>query len=353
MKESRTAFTSLITHVIVWAVIFLLPLLTASVIGSLHINAPDYLRYAVFTTGHLALFYLNYTSLVDRFLIGKFRIWRFVLCNLLVFLVIDVLTRVFFGLTDDGFSPNLISVLWPAPFRVGIVLIPVVSKILVVLIAVSIKSTGKARQEEQRREALERERTEAELKYLKDKLNPHFLFNALNNIYALTSIDSGKAQTAIDSLSKLLRYVLYENDSDLVPLEDELEFTRCYIDLMALRIDPSKTALTVDFGNVPSRKCRVAPLMVMTLIENVFKHGVSSREKSFIDIKLSFDEERMYCLVSNSLFPKDCSDKSGSGVGLNNLRRRLSILYGPEASFENISADGVYSAQLQIPLRHE
>ena len=153
MKKGAT-YSSVTAHVIVWAVIFLLPLLTASVIGSLHISAPDYFRYAALMTGHLALFYLNYTLLVDRFLIGKFRIWSFVLCNILAFLVIDVLTRALFGLTSEGLSPDLISSLWPAPFRVGIVLIPVVSKILVVLIAVSIKSTGKARREERRREAL-------------------------------------------------------------------------------------------------------------------------------------------------------------------------------------------------------
>ena len=351
--KRNVAYSSVTAHVILWAVIFLLPLLTASVIGSLHVNAPDYLRYVILMTGHLALFYLNYSLLVDRFLIGKFRIWRFVLCNILAFLIVDVLTRALFGLTGGGFRPDVISSLWPAPFRVGIVLIPLVSKTLVVLFAVSIKSIGKAWLEGQKREDLERERTEAELRYLKDKLNPHFLFNALNNIYALTSIDSGKAQAAIDSLSKLLRYVLYDNDSDLVPLEDELEFTRCYIDLMALRLDSSKTALNVDLGNPPSGSCQVAPLMIMTLIENAFKHGVSSREMSFIDISVGFADGKMFCNVSNSLFPKDSSDKSGSGVGLENLRRRLSLIYGAEASYTVSSADGVYCARLLIPLRYE
>ena len=91
--------------------------------------------------------------------------------------------------------------------------------------------------------------------------------------------------------------------------------------------------------------------MIMTLIENAFKHGVSSREKSFIDVSLNFDGAAMECCVRNSLFPKDGSDKSGSGVGLENLRRRLSLIYGSEASFDVSSADGIYSTRLQIPLK--
>ena len=352
MKGSRTANSSVAAHIIVWAVIYLLPILMTALIFNHGLPAFAYWRYAVLVTSHLAVYYLNYFFLVDKCLFRR-GVVSFIASNFLTIALLEsvVLLLFRFVVTDSSLGDDVMQIMSSVPVLAGLIAGPVSSQTMVVLISVSVKSTERARREEQKRVALEKERTEAELKYLKDKLNPHFLFNALNNIYALTSIDPDKAQAAIDSLSKLLRYVLYDNDSDLVPLEDELEFTRCYIDLMALRLDPSKTRLSVDLGSAPAGSCKVAPLMIMTLIENAFKHGVSSREKSFIDVSLKFDSDAMECCVRNSLFPEDGSDKSGSGVGLENLRRRLSLIYGAEASFDVSSGDGVYCARLQIPLK--
>ncbi|MCQ2148728.1 MAG: sensor histidine kinase, partial [Bacteroidales bacterium] len=178
--------------------------------------------------------------------------------------------------------------------------------------------------------------------------------NALNNIYALAAIDSDKTQGAIDSLSKLLRYVLYQND-DLVPVSGEISFTKSYIDLMALRLDPSRTTLTVNVENVEDDTLKVAPLMLMTLIENAFKHGVSVHSKSFIDIDIrtvdSGNGKTMRCKVANSLFPKDSTDKSGSGIGTVNLQKRLDIIYPGKYTYDVTIEDGRYSVVLEIPLQ--
>lgn len=132
---------------------------------------------------------------------------------------------------------------------------------------------------------MEQERTEAELKNLKNQLNPHFLFNTLNNIYSLIAISPERAQSAVLELSKLLRYVLYENTQPYVPMEKELEFNHNYIELMRLRL---ARHVQVDV-NIPTGLCRgykIAPLLFITLIENAFKHGTSASTRSFVKINM-------------------------------------------------------------------
>lgn len=136
-----------------------------------------------------------------------------------------------------------------------------------------------------RREAV-KSRTEAELKNLRNQLNPHFLLNTLNNIYALTAFDTDKAQQAIQELSKLLRYVLYDNQENFVPLTKEVEFIRNYIELMRIRVS-SQVKISTHFQIHPNSQSPVAPLLFISLIENAFKHGVSPTEPSFIDITLT------------------------------------------------------------------
>lgn len=183
--------------------------------------------------------------------------------------------------------------------------------------------------EERKMQLQEAEQREAELRNLRAQLNPHFLFNAMNNIYSLISIDAGRAQEATHNLSKILRYVLYDEQLQEVPLTKELDFVRSYIDIMKLRLT-SNVQLTANITQDASG-IMVAPLMFMSPIENAFKHGVSYTEPSYIDINISVIEESgqhiVLCQVYNSYFPKTDADRSGSGIGVSNLRRRLELLY--------------------------
>jgi LytS/YehU family sensor histidine kinase len=152
------------------------------------------------------------------------------------------------------------------------------------------------------------------------------LLNTLNNIYALTAFDTEKAQQAIQELSKLLRYVLYDNQETFVPLTKEVEFIQNYIELMRIRVS-SAVKINTNFQIRPDSQSPVAPLLFISLIENAFKHGISPTEPSFIDITLTEKDDEIHCVIRNSNYPKNAMDKSGSGIGLEQVRKRLELLY--------------------------
>ena len=190
--------------------------------------------------------------------------------------------------------------------------------------------------------------TEAELAWLKNQINPHFLFNTLNNISSLTQIDPDAAQDAIAQLSDLLRYAMYETRKDLVPLQGEMEFMRNYVELMKLRCS-EKTEVNSTF-NVQRSTLEIAPLLFISLIENAFKHGVSSNRDSRIDIGLTADEQHLIFTCDNTNYPKTDSDRSGSGIGLENTRRRLDLIYKDRYTWEQTLEDNIYKVKITIKL---
>lgn len=202
---------------------------------------------------------------------------------------------------------------------------------------------------EERLTEIEQQKTEAELKNLKNQLNPHFLLNTLNNIYALIAFNSEKAQEAVQELSKLLRHVLYDNQSALVPLDKELDFINHYLSLMRIRLSQSvEVKVKLDAG---PRTLQIAPLIFISLIENAFKHGISPTDESFIHISIKGHADgRICCEISNSNFPKSRTDKSGSGIGLEQVYQRLELSYPNQYKWQKgTSADGsTYTSSLTI-----
>lgn len=181
---------------------------------------------------------------------------------------------------------------------------------------------------ELRRKKAELKQTETELQSLRNQINPHFLLNTLNNIYALIAFDTEKAQQAVLDLSKLLRHLLYENKEIYTDLNKEIEFLRNYVELMRIRLSEH---IELDFQTdvPPENNLRIAPLIFISLIENAFKHGISPTAPSFIRIHIEADPEsgRITCRTCNSNFPKRSNDISGSGVGLKQVQRRLDLIY--------------------------
>lgn len=198
---------------------------------------------------------------------------------------------------------------------------------------------------------LEAERRNTELMSLKAQLNPHFLFNSLNNIYALIAIDPDKAQQALHELSGLLRFMIYDSEAASVPLAKEIQFIRDYIRLMSLRLNPS-VKLTCSLPEVSDGSLHIAPLLILTLVENAFKHVAVVEGKGFIAIRISMNEEGLRCEVSNSSMsePVEKIEKGASGVGLKNIEKQLALLYRTEYQLKTESVAGEYRSELTVKI---
>ncbi len=198
---------------------------------------------------------------------------------------------------------------------------------LIAGLAAVIRMSKKWHEAELGRQEAEMRRIETELKNLHNQINPHFLLNTLNNIYALIAFDAEKAQQAVQDLSRLLRHLLYDNNQEFIPLDRELEFLRNYVALMKIRLsDNVDLQFSVDVA--AGSHISIAPLIFISLFENAFKHGISPIRPSFIHIRIYSPREGfLTCLIQNSNFPKKRNDISGSGIGLAQVQKRLDLIY--------------------------
>ena len=209
-----------------------------------------------------------------------------------------------------------------------------------------IKGYFRSRDDRKRLEKLERENLEQQLEYLRYQINPHFFMNTLNNIHALVDINPEQAKDIILELSKMMRFVLYEGNRQSVPLSRELDFIRHYITLMQLRYT-NKVKITFDLPQETSDR-QIPPLILITFIENAFKHGISYQHESFIEVKVSEHDDAMHFTCRNSKGEKPNEEKGG--VGLANIRKRLNLLYGHDYALRIKNDADVYSVELSLPL---
>ncbi|MGC4038508.1 MAG: histidine kinase [Chitinophagaceae bacterium] len=192
------------------------------------------------------------------------------------------------------------------------------------------------------------EKQQAELNYLKSQTNPHFLFNTLNNIYALAREKSELAPESILRLSKMLRYMLYETTGRFIAIEQELKVISDYIELEKLRYDDS---LQVNFNHtIDELKQSIPPLLLIPLVENAFKHGISeTRNRPFIDLHLSVKKQQLVMLIRNSTDDAAPGQTIRENIGLSNLRRQLELLY-TDYTLSLQQESSVFIASLQINL---
>ena len=317
-------------HIIVWLLVFGFPLFLAD--RGHGVNWPYFWRQVSVMIGFMIVFYINYLYLIEQFLY-KQKTKEFININLLLVIVIG---GFMYFAQDFIISLNLDGRPSRGPRRgyrrykgtqLMILASNIISLSLVIGLSVAIKMSARWSKAETERKELEKERTEAELKNLKSQINPHFLLNTLNNIYALIEFNPPKAQVAVEELSKLLRHLLYDNNETYVPLIKEVEFIKNYIELMRIRLSKN-VELTTNIEVIPSSSTLIAPLIFISLIENAFKHGVSGSKQSFIDIQLKESANGVVEFIcKNSAFPKSDTDKSVSGIGLSQVKRRLELLY--------------------------
>jgi LytS/YehU family sensor histidine kinase len=218
--------------------------------------------------------------------------------------------------------------------------------VLLIGFNIAIKFLFKSIRDDRHLRELEKYTLETELNYLKAQINPHFFMNTLNNIHALIDIDTEKAKGTIIELSRIMRYVLYDATQAKVPLSKEIQFVENYVALMRIRFTEAVDIRMHFPPAIPDT--HIPPLLFVTLIENAFKHGVSYRHSSFIYTTLSIEDNSLQYLVVNSLPPASAPHQPG--VGLENMRKRLSLLYGNRYTLDTQQSEEEYKATLIIPL---
>ena len=207
-----------------------------------------------------------------------------------------------------------------------------------------------SRRKERRMKELEAENTKQRLESLRYQINPHFLMNTLNNIHALVDIDPEKAKESIEEFSKMMRILLYEGDAPTIPLSKELDFIEHFISLMRLRYTEDALRIETVF---PEERCNavVPPLVMASFVENAFKHGVSYSEKSFIRVKVELQKGKVVFHCANSSHPAERDERHG--IGLENIRKRLTLLYGESYTLSIDTDEGRYDVLLVIPSHPE
>jgi sensor histidine kinase YesM len=281
----------------------------------------------------MVVFYVNYFWLTPRcFVIGKRR--YYFLYNTIMVVAFGIFLHPWVSLTSDLFVPTAPRYRETSIDTMFFMMRDMLSLAMSGAVATAIVLAMRWQHNEDARLEAEAARADAELKNLRSQINPHFLLNTLNNIYALTAFDQQRAQDAIQQLSKMLRHMLYHNQIDKVTITEEIQFLENYVNLMKIRLPQN---VDVKFTtHIQDRELKIAPMMTISLVENAFKHGISTTEPSFINIDVATDVERegddgvrniITFNIKNSNFPKTQKDRSGHGIGLNQVQRRLDLAY--------------------------
>lgn len=217
---------------------------------------------------------------------------------------------------------------------------------MVIALNLGVKYYFKAAGSEQRMQALKTENLGRQLEALRYQINPHFFMNTLNNIHALVDIDPEKAKESIEEFSKLMRYVLYEGNRPTIPLDRELDFLQHYVALMRMRYADT---VRIDL-NLPSQAgtAEIPPLVLASFVENAFKHGISYERPSFVRITLAQEGNKIVFKCVNSR--QGAEQVRSHGIGLQNVRERLDLLYGDRYTLHIEPGAEVYDVLLLLPL---
>ena len=324
----------LITHFSGWA---LVTLVTFYLLSGIRPTEEAAARTVLFIFFPIVLFYTNARVLTNRFFeahkYGQWAVMAIVLWLGMAALRVWTELKVFGGtiLSDNGTPPDG-----------GIKMFLVTLLIYFVLMIFS----GLYQLLENRRE-LDAQHAEAQLNYLKAQINPHFLFNTLNNIYAAATLQHPNTAQMVLRLSDLLRYVTYDGQADQVPLSKEISQIRAYIELFQLKSEsPLPITLTVE-GDTEGRS--IEPLLLLPFIENALKHGdLETNPAAFLRIALQNEPGQLVFSVENSFDPNNRQKDDQGGVGLNNIQKRLALQYKGRYEFKTQTEAGRFFARMEL-----
>jgi LytS/YehU family sensor histidine kinase len=217
--------------------------------------------------------------------------------------------------------------------------------IVVLAMGFAVATAGKWRSTKQKLSEAEKDKLNAELSFLKAQINPHFLFNTLNNLYTLAVTKNEKTAEGIMGLSNIMRYVTDDATADFVPLQREIDCIKDFIELQKLRLN-EKTQVEFTVSGNPEKK-KIAPLLLMTFVENSFKYGTSNREPSPIKIHIDCDDKTILFSAENKTYSRSMNTER-KGVGIENVKQRLQRLYRDDQQLLISDKDSSYTVQLTI-----
>lgn len=360
-QNSFSKLVGVIVHILVWAVFGLAIFYYQPVISDFEIPYQFWIKQTIELSLLVMAFYLNALVLVPRLLLSNHLVYYFVIIIAIVIAILFAnrsLDRAY-AVSQEHRQIQVSERLGrPGPPRfipggrggLGVTLTVTITA-LVLGISTAITGIQKWQKDNQERKELEKDKVTSELSFLKAQINPHFFFNTLNNIYALTALDPKVAGEAIHQLSKMMRYLLYDTQHGNNMLSQEIAFVKNYISLMKLRLtDVVKININTP-GNL--RDMPLAPMIFLPFVENAFKHGVSATRQSFIDINIIQKDKVLELKVANSIMKDNgVSLEPNSGIGLVNTRRRLDLLYPGKYKLEINEPNGTgnYTVHLVLDL---
>jgi hypothetical protein len=310
---------TIVIHALVWLSLLIIPYAsTDQVFNALDPSSGKiYLLLCLVLSALLMIiFYFNYFFLIPKYLLTKKYKSYFSL------LLLSIVTAFFSGTIffSFDFNPKTLPNTNPAIEKIFPVIIVNALLLWLLFITLSILLTAYNRLEE-----IEKDKLSAQIASLKSQINPHFLFNTLNNIYATAIDTSPKTADMIDKLSEMMRYTMKDTQQDFVLLEDEINYINNFIELQKLRLDRSVKLEYCDIEYVPA--LHIAPMLLIPFIENAFKHGVNSEQKSHIKIEMKMNKTEFQLSVVNNKVNVQRDIAERSGLGIENTKHRLNLIY--------------------------
>lgn len=284
---------------------------------------------------HIGLFYLNAYFLYPRLLTKKW--WWFYIISLVLIVALAFRVKVFFLQLDPAFlltdiNRRIIG-FGPIPF--------LVAGIIFRLIYDRIRS-------EKREKEAQAEKLTAELKFLRSQISPHFIFNVMTNLVSLARVKSDLLEPSLIRLSELLRYMLYETGKDKFPVDAEIEYLKNYISLQQLRFGED-VRVSANW-EMDGKNCFIEPMLLVPFVENAFKHGIGLVNEPYIEIQLQVRDGHLTFRISNNYSHQNNSKDHSSGIGLDNIRKRLDLLYAGKYRLHIHDTKGIYTVELKLEL---
>ncbi len=354
--QGKQAIGENLLYLMVWSAIILVPVLNSQMMSEMHINLENVLIAWRQIAPYLIIFLIHNYFIAPRYMLRR-KYVKYLLCNIsliiVVFWIVQIYEEHITGslLMKNQADPEQLDAYRKASFSNLEIYWNVVLGFFMTGANTGIKLIYQSMRDEQKMEVLKRQNLQAEMDYLKYQINPHFFMNTLNNIHALIDIDTESAKNAVIELSKMMRYVLYDSGYERISLNRDIQFLKNYIELMRIRYTDA-VDIRVEYPHNLPESVSIPPLLLIVFVENAFKHGVSYNSPSFIQLHIEYADNTVCSVIENSKHPTT-SPRHDTGIGLENVRKRLALIYGEENYSLQISENqNTYTVKLVIPTLH-